>query len=366
MSQIFKTSTGGGGGGGITTINGDTGSITGSTVTIHAETFLQTSGSSVSFNNSGTVSLLNLSDSLDNTIIGISSGNSGISGFGNQGYGNSTLRSLTSGTNNIAIGTDALFNSLTSSFNCGVGFTSLSSLTDGSYNTAIGYHAGNGYSFAESSNIIIANSGSGGESNVTRIGTQGSGNAQQNRCFIAGITGITNSNPAVVTLNTSTGQLGDDTTNFTILPTGLQLKGNNDVTTPPVGFIGEQIRSAVASGSAISLTTNTGANLASITLDAGIYDGSALVNFISAATTVTTHFSISISATSATLGPNPGDDGAVFTLSGATIAGLGPTLTVPAFRIELSSTTTYYLVVQGTFTTNALLAYGRISATRVG
>jgi hypothetical protein len=42
------------------------------------------------------------------------------------------------------------------------------------------------------------------------------------------------------------------------------------------------------------------------------------------------------------------------------------TLTIPAYRVSLSATTTYYLVVNSLFTVNTPAAYGRISATRVG
>jgi hypothetical protein len=81
MSQAgANSSSGGGGGGGITTINGDTGSITGSTVTIYANNAANNSGSSVSFVNSGTISTLNVTDSNNNTIIGNDSGNSFVSG----------------------------------------------------------------------------------------------------------------------------------------------------------------------------------------------------------------------------------------------------------------------------------------------
>ena len=52
------------------------------------------------------------------------------------------------------------------------------------------------------------NAGVASESNVTRIGTQGAGNGQQNECFIAGIVGVTVSNIQSVVINSSTGQLG--------------------------------------------------------------------------------------------------------------------------------------------------------------
>ncbi len=49
------------------------------------------------------------------------------------------------------------------------------------------------------------------ETNVIRIGTQGASSAQQNSCFIAGIAGVTTSNSEMVTIDTTTGELGSTT-----------------------------------------------------------------------------------------------------------------------------------------------------------
>ena len=77
MSQAGMNNSGSGGGGGsaITTIDGDVGSITGSTVTIYADNAANAAGSSVKFINSGTISTLQLSDANENTMIGKNSGN---------------------------------------------------------------------------------------------------------------------------------------------------------------------------------------------------------------------------------------------------------------------------------------------------
>lgn len=178
--------------GGITTINGDSGSITGSTVTIKAGVSTQNCGSSVSFVNSGTTSTLNVTDANNNTIIGAAAGNATISGSGNVIVGAAGAPILTSGINNTAMGP-----------------STLQFLTTGSYNTCYGRGSGSNYTGAESSNILLGNvNGVVGESNVIRIGSQGSGTAQQNKCFVAGITGVAVSSLNVVTIDTSTGQLG--------------------------------------------------------------------------------------------------------------------------------------------------------------
>lgn len=174
---------------------------------------------------------INVTDSLDNILLGRASGNNSYTGFSNTAIGTGTLQNLTSGTFNVAMGQVAL-NDLTSgtgnvaigytalsdlttgssnvgigqgamtdttgSNNVAVGFNSMHGLAGGSNNIALGYVAGDNYTGTESSNIAIGSLGTTGESNVIRIGTQGSGTGQQNAAFMAGITGVTVASSAVV------------------------------------------------------------------------------------------------------------------------------------------------------------------------
>ena len=238
-----------GGGGLIQTINGDTGSITGNVVTIYANRAANNSGASVFFTNSGTVSTLNLTDSLTNTYLGT---NVGIVGRGslnvgvgvnvmyglspngpdvaayNVGVGFNSLALLTYGDHNVALGADTLLQITTGLGNIGIGRQAGTGLAgsasyniciglaslypgpcSGSYNVIIGpYTPGKFYSGSESSNILLSHFGTNGENNAIHIGTQGSGAGQQNTCYIAGIVGVTSSNAQLVTINSSTGQLG--------------------------------------------------------------------------------------------------------------------------------------------------------------
>jgi hypothetical protein len=68
------------------------------------------------------------------------------------------------------------------------------------------YQSGVNCTSSESNNIYIQNPGAASENNTIRIGTQGSGNAQQNACYIAGIYGTAVSGSPVY-INSS-GQLG--------------------------------------------------------------------------------------------------------------------------------------------------------------
>lgn len=124
------------------------------------------------------------------SFLGYASGNAVTSGNANTGVGFLTQTLVTTGTFNTSIGHQTLF-----------------ALVSGQYNTAIGTSSGGALTGAESSNILIMNNGVLGESNAIRIGTQGNGGGQQNKAFMAGISGVTvaASVPVVIDVN---GQMG--------------------------------------------------------------------------------------------------------------------------------------------------------------
>lgn len=198
--------------GDIQTIQGDIGSVTGSTVSIKAlSSAASTLGNSVTFVGSGTAMTLQPTDALICTIIGQDAGAIGRTGVGNTGYGFQSLQRLTSGEGNTSYGVANLNFCTTGSNNEGFGGSCLTNTVTGNRNLGIGSNSGNALSGAESDNILIKASGNIGESNGIYIGRQGSGSGQQDKCFIAGIVGVTTSNSNIVTINTSTGQLGATT-----------------------------------------------------------------------------------------------------------------------------------------------------------
>lgn len=255
------------GSGGITTIAGNTGTATGSTVNFHSTA---TAGATTSFSASASTVNLNLADSKLNIILGTNTTTAGLglTSGSNIGMGDSSLANLTgasivgnvaiggasgygisNGSSNTFLGNGAgggtVGNFFSSSFNIGIGDGCMSNLfggpcipgdgnigiggsclqnvnasvyntvigyqgliaAKGSYNLCLGYLVGSAYTTTESSNILLSNAGVAAESNVIRIGTQGSGNSQQNKCFIAGIGNSTVTGSAVF-VDTSTGQLG--------------------------------------------------------------------------------------------------------------------------------------------------------------
>lgn len=189
-------------------LDGDIGTATGSTINVITGNSSVNSGSSILFSGSGSTLTLNVSDGSANTIIGNNAGALGITGASNTGLGSFSLNALTIGGQNACLGKNTLLVGTSANNNTAAGYASLSGLSTGAFNTCLGVNSGSSYVGAESSNIIIGNVGTVSESNVIRIGTQGSGSGQQNTCFVAGITGVTTSNTNLVTIDTTTGQLG--------------------------------------------------------------------------------------------------------------------------------------------------------------
>ena len=125
---------------GITTLTGDTGSATGSNITLYANNAVNNSGQTVLFTNSGSTSTLNVTDSIKNTCIGLSSGKSGMSGVDSTTLGYESGSGLTTGGLNTAIGSGALKTCSTGNSNTAVGVNALK-LYNAIGNTAVGFHA---------------------------------------------------------------------------------------------------------------------------------------------------------------------------------------------------------------------------------
>lgn len=188
-----------------------------------------------------------ITSAVSNVVIGgLSTGNAITSGSTNVIIGASTAISMTTGGNSVIIGSAACntatninqsvvigngaFSAYTgsaSSRNTCVGYTSGSGLLTGTNNLFLGVSAGNNYTTSESSNICLMSAGTVGESNVIRIGDQGSSSGQQNKCYIAGITAVTvaGSAPVAVDTNGQLSSLGFGTS-------GQVLKSNGAATSP--------------------------------------------------------------------------------------------------------------------------------------
>jgi hypothetical protein len=106
-----------------------------------------------------------------------------------------------------------------------IGLTALARVATGTNNIAIGSSAGATLTLADSSNIMISNHGTAGNSNTIKIGTQGAGAGQQDATYIAGITGTATGVTTEIVQIDSTGKLG------TISATTINLSADATATT---------------------------------------------------------------------------------------------------------------------------------------
>ena len=132
------------------------------------------------------------------------------------------------------------------------------------------------------------------------------------------------------------------------------------------GYVGQPLSSLIPSGSAVSLTTATPANVTFITLTAGDWDVSGSVTYVAstASVSVAAVWESGISTATATL---PVDGTEVFYATPAVIAttSFKTSLAIPRKIVNVSSSTPVYLVAEATFTAGTVTAYGAITARRV-
>jgi hypothetical protein len=126
-----------------------------------------------------------------------------ITGTRNVALGDSALRDNVTGSNNIAVGKDSLFFNTIGNNNTAIGDMAANILTTGSNNISIGAGSGGTLTTGSGNIYIDASAALAAEATTTRIGTS------QNRCFIAGIRGITTGVAnAIAVLIDGNGQLG--------------------------------------------------------------------------------------------------------------------------------------------------------------
>jgi hypothetical protein len=136
------------------------------------------------------------------------------------------------------------------------------------------------------------------------------------------------------------------------------IKGTTAADNANAGSIGEFL---TATGTGVSLTSGTTANITSIVLTAGDWDVSGNVEFISAAGTI---ISIAQTAVTTTTGAN-GANGIRGINSATQAASNNLSLVAPVQRFNVSGSTTVFLTATASFSTSTLTATGVIRARRV-
>lgn len=133
------------------------------------------------------------------------------------------------------------------------------------------------------------------------------------------------------------------------------------------GVVGEIISSTVNNASALSLTTLTPLTITSITLTAGEWDISAIGQFKGNVATTVIVAASSISTVNNTFDAL-GDRSNLQYYGNLTAFNSFATyvsVPIPALRVNITSTTTYYLVSECQFGTSTASGYGTIRATRI-
>ena len=162
--------------------------------------------------------------------------------------------------------------------------------------------------------------------------------------------GSTAANTGSFTALSSTGNFTPSQTNGIVGTTT-----NNNAN---AGSVGEHV---TATGTAVSLTNNTFANITSISLTAGDWEVYGSAAFNPAASTTMSAITLGINSTSATLPAN----GLSSQLQCSFTTGTNQGMVAPSQRFSLSATTTIYLVTIVSFGASTMTTTGIIRARRV-
>lgn len=143
-----------------------------------------------------------------------------------------------------------------------------------------------------------------------------------------------------------------------------QIFGTTAADNATAGNDGEYLTATKASGSAVSLTTATVANVTSLTLSSGDWDCNGTIAYTMGGSTVTTIEEGDISSTSATKNALPGF-GSNTALNGSVTGTQLGVLSLGNSRFSFAAAAPVYLVTKVTFTTSTAAAYGFLRCRRV-
>lgn len=126
------------------------------------------------------------------------------------------------------------------------------------------------------------------------------------------------------------------------------------------GVVGYYVSSTVSVGSAVSLTSGSPSTVTSISLGAGVWDVTGVVDFHQGALTTGTYFQGGVSTVTNSIGSQDQYSSSPMALAAGIGVDVG--LNCPVTRLSVSGTTTVYLTCQAGFSTSTLSAYGTIRA----
>ena len=199
-----------------------------------------------------------LQNGIENCLYGFTAGNALVNSNANCFFGSRVAPSAEPAYNNTFIGSYAANSFDGGDSNVGIGRLVLGNTLSSSFCIAIGDSAGSAYVNAESNNIIIGSAGVASENSVIRIGTQGTGDGQQDTTYIAGIYGNA-VNPAYqqIVIVDNVGKLGSTSTG--VFSTEFDTDSGNAV--PSSGILninGDTIITTSGSGNTVDIEMTNG------------------------------------------------------------------------------------------------------------
>lgn len=148
------------------------------------------------------------------------------------------------------------------------------------------------------------------------------------------------------------------------------VKGSATNDSAATGFIGEIVSSTIATGASVSTATGSATPITSISLTAGDWDVSGVVDYTLGATTSVTVLAQGSLALNGCM-TNGVALGAQDTFSqfetaaNVMTAAVDPSYVIPTVRVSIASTTTVCLIAKDVFTVSTVKAYGTLRARRV-
>lgn len=144
-----------------------------------------------------------------------------------------------------------------------------------------------------------------------------------------------------------------------------QIKGVTNGSVAQAGYLGEFKQALVPVGSAVSLTTVTPANVASLVLTPGDWDVTGNIN-ITATGATTAAGALQVGGIGTTTAAIPTNGTEVQEYSTAlTTTNFKNSITIPPQQFSVTTNTTVYMVMECTFTAGTIGAYGALSARRL-
>lgn len=134
------------------------------------------------------------------------------------------------------------------------------------------------------------------------------------------------------------------------------------------GYVGEYIERTVTSATSLTSNTTSEADTTGITLTPGVYDISGVAHFVPGATTTVTVMQswIGTATGNSTTGRDVDRNFAALAYPSGSVLVQDINMTVPVWRIAITSSTTYYLKALSVFGTSTMGFRGTIRAIRVG